>query len=580
MSRIGEEFEENVRLKTLLEEKGIHYPDQLIQPDRQNKFVKYFYKKGCLFWTVMIIFLLIFASMVLVPSVLVPKEISKWVQKGVDVKMKEESFKMSAQRYDDRIQDCHGDNLKMSFPDFDYALFGYNIIFGYPLAVGHDPGLTHPIFTADYSRKKQTADCHYSLPYGYIVSPDVSCVTSFSSKVVQNSNQFSKSLSTSASVSGGGWGVSFSASYQYKEKLSVMSSSESLFIFSEAKCNYYFAMLDEKNPPQLDQSFINTAKSLNTDEDIFDFFDYYGTHYLKYVLFGARFVYEHKMSKSAYKKETSKGQDVSVQASYSGLFSVGASFGMTSKQKQSAQNFQENVQTSTITIGAPPPDNGDATRWASTVKNTPVPVQYKMESIENLFTAKYMRNSGIDYYSIRKKVIKAKQYYCKKLFKDGTVDSCNISTADYIKFEGIGFGYTFYKQISGSSEICIATCIDEPKCVASTFGNSVCSLYEGSPKIHTLSLSSSLSCFIFLNSMKILDQKLRIQYATFSREVSRDPGVGKSNETVCMKSCEDNKVCAAYSFKSGKKCLQFQQSIIKDNSLKYDKDGTITVIQP
>lgn len=201
-----------------------------------------------------------------------------------------------------------------------------------------------------------------------------------------------------------------------------------------------------------------------------------------------------------------------------------------------------------------------------------------MESIENLFTAKYMRNSGIDYYSIRKKILKAKKSYCKKLFKDGTVDSCNISTADYIKFKGIGFGYTYYKQISGSSEICIATCIDEPKCVATSFYHSVCFLYEGSPKIHTLRESVALT-FIFLNSMKILDQKMRIRNATFPPEVSRDPGVGKSNETVCMKSCEDDKVCAAYTFKSGKKCLLFQQSIIKDNSLKYDK-GSITVIQP
>jgi hypothetical protein len=99
--------------------------------------------------------------------------------------------------------------LKHTFPDVDYALLGYNILKGYPNAHGHDPGFNFPICVADYTAGKKTADCRYSIPQGLMVVPDVSCVTSFTSHVVQSKQDFAKSLAVSASVIGGGWGASF-----------------------------------------------------------------------------------------------------------------------------------------------------------------------------------------------------------------------------------------------------------------------------------------------------------------------------------------------------------------------------------
>ena len=92
------------------------------------------------------------------------------------------------------------------------------------------------------------------------------------------------------------------------------------------------------------------------------------------------------MSSSSYKTLSSSEFSVSVQASYSGLFSVGGGFGLDSSQSQAASRFSKNVETTTIAVGAPPPSNGDAMTWASTVKDTPVPVYYSMGSIEELFT--------------------------------------------------------------------------------------------------------------------------------------------------------------------------------------------------
>lgn len=105
-------------------------------------------------------------------------------------------------RLDSQLQACQETYWKRSFPDLDYALFGYDILKGYPLATGHDPGFTRPIFVADYSSGGQTSDCRYSVPEGMLVIPDVSCVTSFSSKVIRNKLEMSKSLSAAANIEG------------------------------------------------------------------------------------------------------------------------------------------------------------------------------------------------------------------------------------------------------------------------------------------------------------------------------------------------------------------------------------------
>jgi len=190
------------------------------------------------------------------------------------------------------VDNCQESSCEKSFQNLDYAMYGYNILYGYPFAIGHDPGLTIPIFETDYAQSKQTADRRYQIPHGYYLVPDVACVTSFTSETVKDSSQFSKSLSLSAKADGGSWGVSFSASSEYRVKSSIISASESIFIFSRAVCNYYFAKLDQQDPPALTSNFIKFVKDIKTVNDTHKLFDYYGTHFMTYTLFGARFIYE------------------------------------------------------------------------------------------------------------------------------------------------------------------------------------------------------------------------------------------------------------------------------------------------
>ena len=102
-------------------------------------------------------------------------------------------------------QDCSSDTLwKQTFPDLDYSLLAYDIIYGYPLANGRDPGVTHPIFTANYFKPKQTSDCRFVVPSGFIAAPSESCVVSFKSELVRTKQEMSQHLGFQANIKGKG----------------------------------------------------------------------------------------------------------------------------------------------------------------------------------------------------------------------------------------------------------------------------------------------------------------------------------------------------------------------------------------
>ena len=125
------------------------------------------------------------------------------------------------------------------------------------------------------------------------------------------------------------------------------------------------------------------------DEYLLDFLDYFGTHFTVETLYGARFTYEHRLKSDKSATSQSSSMSVEVQASYSGLFSLGGGFGMSSSQKEAAKSFQEKSETRTISVGAPLPYNRDAMTWASTVKDTPVPVKTSFKPISTIFSHKF-----------------------------------------------------------------------------------------------------------------------------------------------------------------------------------------------
>ena len=211
-----------------------------------------------------------------------------------------------------------------------------------------------------------------------------------------------------------------------------MSSGEYLYIISQAQCRYYFSKLDATDPPPFHPGFVTWAKKLASsgagEDDLVRFIEYFGTHYVSEVTFGARFIKQHKVNQTNYKKLRAESIGLKAQASYSGAISVGGGFSLDEEQTNAATNFQKSVETTTITVGAAPPSNGDAMTWASSVQENPVPTKYSLSPVYDLFTERYAQYlPGIDLNAMRDRLINTSRNYCRLLREKGAIDSCDHS---------------------------------------------------------------------------------------------------------------------------------------------------------
>ena len=434
-------------------------------------------------------------------------------------------------------------------------MLGYDIIKGYPNSNGHDPGFTHQIFAADYSENKHTSDCRYNVPKGVLVIPDVSCVTSFASTVIQNTFELHKSLSTSVSASGGFGAFSFSASSSYKQTSSEVSSGEKVYITSSAKCSYYFSKIDLTQPPPLHPGFYRWAKSLEgnySTANLLKFVKYYGTHFPTSVVFGARFMKQYSMTSNSYKTASSREISVSAQASYSGLVSVSGGFTLDQSERKAASEFNKEVETTTITVGAAPPKDGDATYWASTVKENPVPTSYEIEPISSLFTNVFMAGTGINYNFLKKKLLGVEKLYCQQLLHSGTVNTCEETVSVGITIKNYyleNFISTFETDTETS---CISRCFENRHCLSIAYKFSNCYFYSGEAnQKHPLSKVKNSKIIIF--PTKINDGKTDFVVEDLRVSTKARP---TSNSTVDVKSCKSkclrDKSCDVFNFCSDK----------------------------
>jgi hypothetical protein len=261
------------------------------------------------------------------------------------------------------------------------------------------------------------------------------------------------------------------------------------------------------------------------------------------------------MNSHEYETQQSKGVNVAVQASYSGLFSAGGGFNMDASQREAASNFANSVTTKTITVGAAPPANGDAMTWASEVKDSPVPTAYKLSSIDELFTEKQMGHLNIDYKRIRGLITKTQTSYCHNLQKNGKVETCENLVAG-IEMKNTRL-FKHYKELAVESvSHCIETCLQEVDCEATTFcqtckstdnGYKTCYLYKQNGYMSSASKDEKWQSNIY--SEKIKSQIEFIDTGVVgSQRGFENPDDGKhADVSTCYKLCMEDAYCVAYS---------------------------------
>ena len=111
---------------------------------------------------------------------------------------------------------------------------------------------------------------------------------------------------------------------------------------------------------------------------------------------------------------------------------------MDKEQRSVASNFQKSVQTSTISVRAAPPSNGDALTRMSFVQENPVPI-VTLSAIHNLFTERYSKHlPEVNIDIVRERLINASKIYCQALKDEGRADSCDDSIHLGTSLNGVG----------------------------------------------------------------------------------------------------------------------------------------------
>ncbi|XP_025099155.1 uncharacterized protein LOC112566941 [Pomacea canaliculata] len=309
----------------------------------------------------------------------------------------------------------------------DYALFGYNSLKGCPLTLTHDPGFTLPIFSAEVTGDNGG-------PRGVGLTRHVSCVTSFTSTVVETPYELTKLMAVTAQLGADEWGPPFSASQDFKKFSAELK--QNVLVFSTAVCSIYHVNLLLWELPSFRSSFLEWIIKLNNtdDEDMYlKFLDTYGTHFVSRARFGASITVVHKMEDKVYRRLT-EGH-VRSAASYVAAELFGQPQTLTSDQQKAANEFRNKVETTTVTVGVSPPYAGNSLTWFTAAEDQPSAIHYHLTSVEVLFSDTLMGNSsligsyGINHVRIRNNIVAVKTKYCWTLKGEDLIGECEGSSS-------------------------------------------------------------------------------------------------------------------------------------------------------
>ncbi|XP_048745128.1 uncharacterized protein LOC125658081 isoform X2 [Ostrea edulis] len=317
---------------------------------------------------------------------------------------------------------------------------GYDLYKGNPLSDEGvvDQGFRLPIMDLPYTHKF-TADGEYRVPDNVDVIAESSAKFGSSLYSVQSESDYKSMLSVDASVNagGGGWGLSasFSASASYQKNTREIQKGETTTLSIVSRAVVYRARMSETSKMSKVTDYFEKAVMLLPMEDCekdslqemyLNFIGEFGTHYTTQVVMGAKAVQQLTFSKSDLSKMESEGisAKVAAQVAYSGFgVSAGGGFSVgTASKEESKQRVQNtNKEQYEYYIGGNPPAGDFSSgsteslrEWARSADEKPVPIQYRLTSIDTLMKPGYFRDITYGLFDRRRCMRKALYSYCKQ----------------------------------------------------------------------------------------------------------------------------------------------------------------------
>ncbi|XP_025102340.1 uncharacterized protein LOC112568963 isoform X2 [Pomacea canaliculata] len=452
---------------------------------------------------------------------------------------------------DQKVPECSGQQITQDAFVADYLLLGYNSLKGNPLRSGRDPGFTLPIFSTEYNSGHVTPDCRSNVPEGVIVSSDVSCVTSFTSKVVATPYDLTKLLSVTAHVGDVGWGPSFSASDDFRTLSHKLR--DNILVVSTATCSSYHVTLSPLEPPPFSSVFLHwILKLTDTDDDdvYLEFLHTFGTHFVSRARFGASLTLVHTMEDSDYRRQTQS--HVTAAATYFAAARLGHSLTLTPHQQEAADKFANEVETTTIAVGVPPPADLTSVTWLTSVRENPMAISYDLTSVESLFSDPLMgkdsrlKRYAIDHVRVKAKLAAMKDKYCQKLKREGLVLDCEqVAGVKLLQTKLIG--RSRLRNVTSANQ-CVEKCYQLPGCVAVTYcakcdsnevGHKDCHMFRVDD-IHSAVTDPQRQTTILTNKL----QTLLMLHNTST--VAESDNITVTSARECMTSCSEDDLCLAF----------------------------------
>ena len=319
----------------------------------------------------------------------------------------------------------------LPMPNIDYIFRGYNLLFGNPVVDpthGRDPGISRmPIFKATFDRGLTTSDMRYLIPDGMSFLKAVSCRIDFGSTEDRSEKSYIDSLSNTVGAEAGFLGFNFKASTTVQKKTQEIKTASNTYVTTQAVCSVYTGAIFMDLPPHPSDEFIASLQKCEKDPsevNLRNLVDNYGTHFLTDVVMGSKFGEESQVTTESYEKMVSDGLDVGTAAGYSGSFSAGVTT-ETSSEKEQREKFESSRSSkTTYSYGSNIPASGDATIWASTSSDDPMPINMELKALTELLTEEFLGDTGIDYKKLKQPLIDYLTQYCSKLVDEGKAKDC------------------------------------------------------------------------------------------------------------------------------------------------------------
>eukprot|EP01095_Lingulamoeba_sp_RSL-Kostka_P017251 TRINITY_DN8856_c4_g1_i1.p1 TRINITY_DN8856_c4_g1~~TRINITY_DN8856_c4_g1_i1.p1 ORF type:complete len:1890 (+),score=669.04 TRINITY_DN8856_c4_g1_i1:53-5671(+) len=322
-------------------------------------------------------------------------------------------------------------------PNVGYIGRGYDFFEGYPNSIGGvDPGYRLHILEYVYDLRL-TADAEYSVPVGIdalrIPYSTFESTSSFISTAEEFTNDVTNDVELNfgfgISAEGGIWSVSgeiaFSFNSEYQETLSSIRNSENVFVQVTGRTVAWKLLLENGDIPTslLNPNFVDMVSSLNPnckyvsnsqngfiptcsteDEEKYQLLiKLYGTHFTNQVSLGGKAFTRYEMTQDEFQK----AQSISTATSKEWEFAISGKYASVSGFFKTSGNVKDTIETNTEefmskttysrkewylggepAIGSSEDGNiEDIKRWATTVKDNPVPVRMELTPITYLFDA-------------------------------------------------------------------------------------------------------------------------------------------------------------------------------------------------